>query len=174
VAREEIERQHTLRLGRLAEGFGARVSAACLLAGTARDQKAVPVAAQSGLTGSSDFEALLLRDIRDLFDQKRVDRLASAAIVEHLNLLPHGLWADWRGRDDTEAPRPMTTAIMAKLLAVFLIRPATIWPLGRNTDSKSSRGYHRHQFEDAWNRYCSEPGADTPTHSSKIKAVRGT
>jgi hypothetical protein len=121
-----------------------------------------------------DFEVLLLRDIRDLFDQKRVDRLASAAIVGHLNALPHGLWSDWRGKDDTEAPRPMTTAIMAKLLAVFRIRPATIWPLGRNADSKSSRGYHRHQFEDVWKRYCPEPGADTPTHSSKIRQLRGS
>jgi hypothetical protein len=85
-----------------------------------------------------DFEVLLLRDIRDLFDQKRINRLASAAIVEHLNLLPHGLWSDWRGKDDTEAPRPLTAAIMAKLLASFRIRPTTIWPVGRNADSKTA------------------------------------
>jgi hypothetical protein len=87
--------------------------------------------------------------------------------------LPHSRWSDWSGKDDTDAPRPLTTAIMAKLLAVFRVRPATIWPLGRNADSKSSRGYHRSQFKDAWNRYCPEPGADTPTHPSKIKANRG-
>jgi hypothetical protein len=114
-----------------------------------------------------DFEVLLLRDIRDLFDQKRADRLASAVIVDNLNLLPHGLWVDWRGKQDTDTPRPMTPGIMAKLLAPFGVRPATIWPLNRTADSKSSRGYHRSQFEDAWARYC-QPGADTPTQPSKI------
>jgi hypothetical protein len=122
-------------------------------------------------TLDEDFEVLLLRDIRDLFDQKRADRLASAAIVDNLNLLPHGLWVDWRGKHDTDAPRPMTAGIMAKLLAPFGIRPATIWPLDRNADSKSSRGYFRSQFEDAWARYCQE--ADTPTQSSKIMRLRG-
>jgi hypothetical protein len=117
-----------------------------------------------------DVEVLLLRDIRDLFDQKRVDRLASAVIVESLNLLPHGLWSDWRGKEGTEVPRPMSLGVMAKLLAVFKIRPTTIWPLNRNADSKSSRGYHRHQFEDCWRRYC--PETDTPTHTGKIRQLR--
>ncbi len=120
-----------------------------------------------------DFEVLLLRDIRDLFDRTREDRLASAIIVEHLNALPHGLWIDWRGKNDTDAPRPMSAAIMAKLLAVFRIRPVTIWPLGRTADTKSSRGYRRDQFVDAWRRYCPEAEADTPTHPSKIRQLRG-
>jgi hypothetical protein len=34
-----------------------------------------------------DFEVLLLRDIRDLFDLKHEDRLPSAVIIENLNLL---------------------------------------------------------------------------------------
>jgi hypothetical protein len=119
---------------------------------------------------NEDFEVLLLRDIRDLFDQKRANRLTSAVIVDHLNSLPHGLWVDWRGKDDTDAPRPMTAAIMAKLLQPFRIRPATIWPLNRNAETKSSRGYHRFQFEDAWTRYC-EPDADTPTHSPIIRSL---
>ena len=66
-----------------------------------------------------DFEVLLLRDIRDLFDLKHEDRLPSAVIIENLNLLPHGLWSDWRGKHDTDTPRPMTQGIMAKLLAPF-------------------------------------------------------
>ena len=44
-----------------------------------------------------DFEVLLLRDIRDLFDLKHEDRLPSAVIIENLNLLPHGLWSDCAG-----------------------------------------------------------------------------
>jgi hypothetical protein len=96
-------------------------------------------------------------------------RLASAVIVENLNLLPHGLWSDWRGKQDTDTPHPITAGVVAKLLAPFRIKPATIWPLHRTTDTKSSRGYHRHQFETAWAKYC--PAADTPTHSGKIKAL---
>lgn len=119
-----------------------------------------------------DFEVLLLRDIRDLFDLKRVDRLSSAAIVEHLNLLPHGLWADWRGKQDTDTPRPMTQGIMSKLLAPFGIRPKTVWPPHRNADSRSSRGYYRHQFEDAWRRYCQAEG-DRSTRGSNVKSLRG-
>ena len=51
---------------------------------------------------------LLLQDIRDLFDQKPQTELPSAVIVQHLNLLPHGLWADWRGKHDTDTLRPIT------------------------------------------------------------------
>src|SRR5258708_3477252 len=58
-----------------------------------------------------DIEVQLLRDIRDLFDRKRIDRLTSAVIVENLNLLPHGLWSDWRGEKGTETPRPITPGI---------------------------------------------------------------
>ena len=118
-----------------------------------------------------DFEVLLLRDIRDVFDQTRRDRLPSAVIVEHLNLLPHGLWSDWRGKHDTDTPRPMNQGIMAKLLSPFGIKPATTWPLSRAADSKSARGYHRHQFEDTWARYC-QPEDDTAAHPSKIMYLR--
>jgi hypothetical protein len=117
-----------------------------------------------------DIEVQLLRDIRDLFDRKRIDRLTSAVIVKNLNLLPHGLWSDWRGEKGTDTPRPITPGIVAKLLAPFGVRPVTIWPLRRGPDSKSARGYHRHQFEAAWASYC--PETDTPTHSSKIKRIR--
>ena len=117
-----------------------------------------------------DLEVLLLRDIRDLFDQKREDRLASAVIVEHLNLLPHGLWSDWRGKHDTDTPRPMTAATMAKLLSPFGIRPVTIWPSHRTADSKSAKGYNRYQFEAIWASYC--PESDTPAQSREIKMLR--
>ena len=133
------------------------------------------VAARMSRHLDEDFEVLLLRDIRDLFDQKHTDRLASAVILAHLNQLPHGLWSDWQGKDGIEVPRPLTIGIMAKLLAVFRIRPRTIWPLQRSADSKSSRGYLRSQFEDAWRRYCdgAEPEADTATQSGKIRQLRG-
>jgi hypothetical protein len=51
----------------------------------------------------------------------------------------------------------------------FHIRPSTIWPLHRRPIDKSSRGYHKHQFEAAWRAYCP---ADTPTQSGKIRYLR--
>ena len=103
-------------------------------------------------------------------NQRRVDRFPSKFMVRTLNLLPHGLWIDWRGKEGTDAPRPMTQGIMAKLLEPFGIKPGTIWPLPRTPDSKSARGYYRSQFEDAWARYC--PSEDvTPTHSNKIMSL---
>ena len=88
------------------------------------------------------------------------------------NLLPHGLWADWRGKHDTYTPRPITQGIVAKLLTPFGIRPAPVWPLRRGADTRTSRGYYQHQFEDAWRRYCPSED-DTPTHSSNVKSLRG-
>jgi hypothetical protein len=115
-----------------------------------------------------DIEVQLLRGIRDLFDRKRIDRLTSAVIVQNLNLLPHRL-SDWRGKQGTDTPRPISPGIVAKLLAPFGVKPMTIWPLRRRLDSKSARGYHRHQFEAPWASYC--PETDTPTHSSKINWI---
>ena len=87
------------------------------------------------------------------------------------NLLPHGLGADWRGKHDTDTPRPITQGIVAKLLTPFGIRPAPVWPLRRGADTRSSRGYYRHQFEDAWRRYCPSED-DAPTHSRNVKCLR--
>jgi hypothetical protein len=64
--------------------------------------------------------------------------LPSKVIVEHLNLLLHGLWSEWRGKNDIDTPRRLSVGVMDKLLAVFRIRPVTLWPLQRTADSKSA------------------------------------
>lgn len=111
----------------------------------------------------------LLADIRAVFDESGVDRLASATLVERLLAIDDSLWAEWRGPNDERAPRKLTQGELARLLRPFHIRPRTIWPARRRPDDRSSRGYWRHQFESAWRAYC--PLGDTPTHQSKINSA---
>lgn len=118
-----------------------------------------------------DFGVTLLSDIRDIFDRRpTVDRLASKVIVDELIELPDGLWNEWRGPRDEQAPRRLTQGQLALLLKPFDIQPRTIWPLRRGVNGKSARGYYRHQFARAWAAYC--PGADTPTQRSNVKHLR--
>ena len=117
-----------------------------------------------------DFAVTLLRDIRDTFDAKRVDRLFSATIVAALNAMEDAPWSEWRGLHDDQRPRPLSQAELAGLLAPFRIRPRTIWPLRRNRGSKSAKGYLRSQFEAAWRSYCDLD--DTAAQPKDVKYLR--
>ena len=105
-----------------------------------------------------DAGVMLLTDIRDLFNTRRVDRLASATIVAALNDLEDGPWCEWRGVRDDQTPRRFSQGELARLLAPFGIRSRSIWPPRRDAGSKSAKGYHRWQFENAWRSYCDGDG----------------
>ena len=111
-----------------------------------------------------DLAVALLVDIRSAFNRNpKADRLTSAAILADLIEQPHGLWSDWRGLRDDQAPRPMSPGELARALAPFRIRPQTVWSLGgRETRGPSSRGFYRRQFEQAWASYCDTPGKAAP------------
>jgi hypothetical protein len=112
-----------------------------------------------------DPTIILLTDIRNIFDQQKVDRLSSHMLTEELIAIEDGLWNDWRGIRDDRQPRRLSQGELARLLAPFKIRPRTVWPRGsRASRGKSSRGYFREQFVEAWRTYCS---SDTPTHGGK-------
>jgi hypothetical protein len=113
-----------------------------------------------------DVGVQLLADVRTIFQARGIDRIASAAVVEQLIGLDEGQWSEWRGPNDDRPPRKLTQPQLAQLLRPFGINSRTIWPLRRRLGDKSSRGYVRSQFEQAWAAYC--PSADTPTQSSKI------
>src|SRR5262249_45096224 len=101
-----------------------------------------------------DIVVVLLHNIREIFDTRGVDRLSSRVLVDALCDMDDAGWSEWK----------LTQGKLARLLEPFGIRPRTIWPTQRRSDSKSSRGYLRSQFEQAWASYCST--ADTPTQSS--------
>jgi hypothetical protein len=59
-----------------------------------------------------DAAVVLLRDIRDIFEGRGVDRLASKTIVDHLNGADDAMWPDWRGiHPDGLTPLKATTGI---------------------------------------------------------------
>ena len=113
-----------------------------------------------------DIVVILLRDIREIFDARGVDRLSSKALVDALNAMDDAGWSEYRGPHGDQQPRKLTPGELARLLQSFGIRSRTIWPAQRRSDSKSSRGYLRSQFEKAWASYCA--AADTPTQTHKI------
>jgi hypothetical protein len=107
----------------------------------------------------------LLADIRIVFQARGVDRMASSALVAALLDLDD-VWSEWRGPNDDRPPRRLTQGELSRLLRPFGIWPKTIWPARRRASDKSSKGYLRSQFEEAWQSYC--PSPDTPAQPSKI------
>jgi Protein of unknown function (DUF3631) len=84
----------------------------------------------------------LLSDTRDLFDEAKADRLASADIISKLGAIETSPWADWhRGKG-------LTPHSLAKLLKDFKIGPKKI-----REGETTLRGYLRESFTDAWGRY---------------------
>jgi Protein of unknown function (DUF3631) len=103
-------------------------------------------AAALELSNGSDHEdeshgVRLLGDIRTVFDERGVDRLASAALAASLAEMEESPWAEWYGK-------PITAAAIARLLDRYEIKPKVI-----RVGDETPRGYRRQQFEDAWERY---------------------
>jgi hypothetical protein len=116
----------------------------------------------------------LLRDVRTIFNAKRVDRLAGADIVVDLHGFEDSIWAEWRGLRGDQRPHKLSQAELAALLRPFGIRPKSIWPSGPRTGARSKKGYTREQFEAAWRSYCSEEEGGTSAQAGKIKHLRSS
>ena len=59
----------------------------------------------AGAHQDEDAAVVLLRDIRDIFEGRGVDRLASKTIVDHLNGADDAMWPEWRGIHGNQQPR---------------------------------------------------------------------
>ena len=109
------------------------------------------MAAVALLTGEEreDAESLgvkLLRDIRDIFDERGSDRLPTCRLLEALHAMEEAPWGALRGE-----------ALGARGLA-RLLKPYGVKPEKLREDEDTFRGYRRASFDDAWQRYVS----DTP------------
>jgi hypothetical protein len=98
------------------------------------------------LTGEHREEAeslgiRLLRDVRDAFDAKDEDRLATGRLLEQLREPDDAPWRSLRGE-------PLDANKLARLLNPYGIRPEKL-----RKGSDTFRGYRRASFEDAWERY---------------------
>ena len=71
-----------------------------------------------------------------------IEHMETAKILGELHHMDDRPWAEFRGT------RPLTPIGLAKLLRPFEIGPRK-WRVG----SKTYRGYHRCDCEDAWQRY---------------------
>ena len=135
------------------------------------DQTAAALAGISWLEGGVDSGATPLWPATSLGDTgngflSAIAVVRDAGDVGELAGLEDGFWAEWRGKDDNGSPHKLTGPELAQLLRPFHIRSRTVWPQQRRPGNKSTRGYFRAQFQEAWVRYC--PIADTAAQPSKI------
>jgi putative DNA primase/helicase len=115
---------------------------------------------------SESVGPMLLADIRDVFDLRATDRLASAEICEFLASIEGRPWAEWKASKGSSA-RPLTPNQLARLLKAFGIAPETVRVGGR-----TPKGYLRHQFEEAWERYAVATGVNEPPQRNKCDEIR--
>lgn len=94
--------------------------------------------------GDADTAALLLGDVRSIFDATGALRLPSADLVARLGAMEERPWAEWR------QGKPITAPQLARVLAPFRVRPCVYRPAGAEV---VVRGYVRDDFEPAWSRY---------------------
>ena len=124
----------------------------------------------AGAHQDEDAAVVLLRDIRDLFEGRGVDRLASKTIVDHLNGADDAMWPEWRGIHGNQQPRKLSQGELAKLLEPFQIRPRTIRTSSDACGKPTAKGYYRIQFEAAWRSYCTNDV--TPSQPRNIRHLR--
>ncbi len=96
----------------------------------------------------------LLRHVRQVFETKNVDRIASVELVSALIADEEWGWSTWR------KGRSLDQRSLSRLLAPFGIRPRVI-RIGESTPS----GYRLKDFNDAWSRYI--PLSD-PQHPQQV------
>jgi Protein of unknown function (DUF3631) len=84
----------------------------------------------------------LLTDIRVILDERNVDRISSAELVQALCTIEGRPWQDWK------AGRPITANQLARQLAPFGIKPKTM-----RITKEPVKGYDRSDFTDAFTRY---------------------
>jgi Protein of unknown function (DUF3631) len=124
-------------------------------------------------------DTLLLGDIKAAFDDERkTDRLFSETLCEALAAMEGRPWAEYG-----KSGRPITKNQLAARLRRFKadaeckvpIEPKTTW-----IGSQSRRGYERHQFVEAWDRYLTQEhppnrpsGRQTPDETGTSGTFQG-
>jgi hypothetical protein len=100
----------------------------------------------------------LLADIRQIFEARGVDRMASSELVGALAEIETSPWAEW------SHGKPITPGKLARLLSRYEIGPRTV-----RLPEKTAKGYFQADFADAWVRYLSLPSPVPP--SQKVTTV---
>jgi hypothetical protein len=124
--------------------------------------RAAAVALANGAASQDESDGVqLLADIQAMFDERGIDRFPSADLAARLVAVEGAAWADWgHGKG-------LTANTLARLLRAFEIRPRTI----KLHDGSTPKGYHRHQFEEAFGRYlaaCTPCQTATPPQPASL------
>jgi len=106
-----------------------------------------------------DIGVQLLTDCKTVIADER--EIHSKTLTEQLVALEDRPWGAWA------SGRPITQAKVARLLSGFGIHSFQIRVGGRN-----AKGYSRHQFEDAWERYLSPNPASKAKHGNNTNKYR--
>jgi 5S rRNA maturation endonuclease (ribonuclease M5) len=109
---------------------------------------------------------LLLGDIKKIFDDRGDDRLWSQSICDALVAMEGRPWAEWKASNAAE-PGPLTKNQLARLLKPFGIAPETI-----RIGEDRAKGYYRHVFSEAWERYLPEAGGFESLRRDKCDEIR--
>jgi len=116
---------------------------------------------------SESTGAMLLADIKAIFDKSESDRMASADLADALAAIEGRPWAEWKAHKRAN-PKPITKNQLARLLEPFHVMPASV-----RIGDRTPKGYCRHQFEEAWQRYLVAEGVYETQHRNKA-AEMGT
>ena len=104
---------------------------------------------------------LLLTHVHTVFDQKGLDKISTAVLLQSLNANESWPWGNLRGK-----------ALEAIPLAAKL-RPYEIGPRDHWIEGSAVKGYERSDFYDAWRRYCPSP-TSSPEGAIPARPARGT
>jgi hypothetical protein len=109
---------------------------------------------------------VLLTDIRTIFTEKDIDRLASADLAKALAELEGRPWAEYGKRGN-----PFSQNQLARLLKPLAIAPDSIRLEGQLTTLK---GYKLDQFTDAFARFLPPDGGSEPEHRNNADEMSGS
>ena len=109
--------------------------------------------ALSGEVEEASRLALLLTDIRMIFEETGWDRTASADLCERLAAMENRPWPEL-GRSKNR----ITPAALARLLGPLGVRPNTI-----RVGEATPKGYMKADFNDAFLRYLRDPPSQSAT-----------
>jgi hypothetical protein len=104
---------------------------------------------------------LLLTDVRAIFDERQVERIATADLIRALAMVEESPWGEWWLDAKTDEPLKSGPRRLAQLVRPYGIRPARV-----RIGTLTPRGYRREDFFDAWERFLPPSRGDATSATS--------
>jgi hypothetical protein len=150
----------------IADSFGAELG---------RMARAAAVIFAQDRRREEDIGVILLRDIREVFDARGVDRISGKALLAALHELEDAGWSEFYGiKGDAQTPHRLRNSELRAMLRAFGISTRSIWPEKGKPGDHSGKGYYRTDFEAAWRAYCDEAEGDETGKPAKVISLRSS